>query len=399
MVERKIPITEAIHRVQVKTYGNINLEGVEGDNLLVNAKSGDAITIMQSDDVIYITAMDRCDIQVPANLEVTIEKALGSLHIKALDSPIHCEKVLGNIIINGAGKVSIEKIGGNCSIKDISGDATVEKIGGNFVADSFSNLVIEKIGGNCLLKNGRQALNINKVGGQFTGEGLSGSVAIQRVGGNLVCNNLSFGGTTKIGGDAQLGLSGLPEKTSITAGGDIRLHVPVDLTNVKFVLSYDGTLNFNAAGIKISKNNKGFEQVLGNGEALIEIRAGGNISITDEPWIAKEVHEDVKDHFDFSDTSFSETIHDQVRRASEMASSRISEAQKRLDAIQSRIGSDFGEQVEMAFGASGLSAKTQAEQAQKSVTDEERLLILQMLQDKKISVDEAEQLFRSLEKK
>jgi hypothetical protein len=34
----------------------------------------------------------------------------------------------------------------------------------------------------------------------------------------------------------------------------------------------------------------------------------------------------------------------------------------------------------------------------KGVSDEERLLILQMLQDKKITVDEAERLFKTMEK-
>ena len=74
MFERKIPITEAIRSLKVKTYGNINLDGIEGDTLFVTGKTGDTITIMQTGDVIFITAMDRCDLQVPANLEVTIER-------------------------------------------------------------------------------------------------------------------------------------------------------------------------------------------------------------------------------------------------------------------------------------------------------------------------------------
>jgi len=398
MFERKIPITEAIRSLKVKTYGNINLDGIEGDTLFVTGKTGDTITIMQTGDVIFITAMDRCDLKVPANLEVTIEKALGSLHINSLQSPLQCEKVLGNVVISGASTARIEKIGGNCSIKNISGEAIIEKIGGNFVADSFSNLVIEKIGGNCLLRNGSQTLNINKVGGQLSGEGLDGSVTIQRIGGNLTCNNLSFGADTKIGGDAHFGLFGIPAKTSISVGGDIRMHISADLTNVKFLLSYDGILDFNVGGVIVNKNGKGFEQVLGNGEAIIEVRAGGNIIITDEPWVTRDLADDIKAHFNTSTASFSETIHEQVRRASEMAASRISEAQKRLDEIQSQIGSDISEHVDMVIGASVLSSETQAPQAQKSVTDEERLLILQMLQDKKITVDEAEQLFRSLEK-
>lgn len=398
MVERIIPITDAIRRVQVKTYGNINLEGVESDSLLVIAKNSDAITIMQSEDVIYITAMDRCDLQVPASLEVSLEKILGSIHIKSLKSPIHCEKVLGNVMINGATNVGIEKIGGNCSIKDLSGQGVIEKVGGNFVAENFSHLVIEKIGGNCLLKNGQEKLEINKVGGQFSGEGLRGFVIIQKVGGNLICNNLTFGARLKVGGDAKLSLSGEPDITNLSVGGDVHLTLPTELTNVTFKLNHNGLASFHTAGINVSNNTHAFEQVLGNGDDLIEINAGGNITVTDEKWVPTEIDNSVKVDFSFSESNFSETIHDQVRRASELAATKISETQKRLDEFQSKVTRDIDRQEMIGFDPADAIQKPHHVDKAKHVSDEERLLILQMLQDKKITVDEAEQLFKSLEK-
>lgn len=399
MVSQNIPINDQIKVVHIKAYASLKIQGYEGEQVNVSSTHPDTLTVVKSGEAIYVTAMNSCELAVPKGLVVHVEKALGSVRCQGIQNSFQSEKILGHLVIDGAKSVSVEKIGGNCCLRNISDSIKVQKVGGNIIAENFAQLDAEKAGGRCLLKNGKGVVQIGKIGGGFSGERLQGLVNIEKVGGDYKSDSNQFGFTTKVGGDIDLSLLGAVADTVIHAGGDIQLHVPKGLNDIHLVAVTEGDLQIKAAGMDISLENEVFDRNIGNGGPLLDIKAEeGDILITDEPQTTQEVVGDLSMYFDIEERGMHEMIHDRVQKATELADKRIEAAQKRLDQMQSKFGVHIDGINIPSISIPPINIPPIPPRTKKGASDEERLLILQMLQEKKISVEEAETLFRSLEK-
>jgi len=398
MAKYSVPLAENIRSVNVKSYGNLKIQGNDLTEVDANSSNSETTTIVQSDGVVYVTAMSNCVLSVPKNLPIVIEKGMGSVHCKGMAEEIKIQKVLGKLVVDGARSILIEKIGGNCSLWQIDESIQIDKIGGNLAVENFNKLQVDKMGGNCLLKSAEGEISIRKIGGNFSGEGLKGSLLIEKVGGDFTCDRCSFGINLSVGGDVTTLLSGEVTSTSIKAGGDIKAYISKDVKDINLSLSAEGDIKIKALGLDVSVENNPYEQSIGNPTSTLELSAGGDIHLVDSPWQEPETVGDLSAHFKNGEMSVNELVHDQVRRATEMASRRIEEAQKNLEQIQSKVDVKFDEIKTPNISIPPIPSIPIKPAPKKGASDEERLLILQMLQEKKITVDEAEKLFRSLEK-
>jgi len=419
MTAKSLSVNEGTRSVHIKTYGNLQVSGGAQPEVVVNSSDPASITLVQTHNVIYLTSMTDCSLQIPPHLSVSLEKCLGSARFTALEAPIQVEKVLGNLHAENTAVLKVEKVGGNCALNGVTKSVTVEKIGGNLTAENSTGITVEKMGGSCLLKNCFGDVAIRKVGGDFACSGLKGIASIDKVGGDFKCDQSHFGLKTHVGGDITLLLSGTPAHTNLKAGGDVKLYLPPDLTDVKLSLYPSGELKIQALGLDQTQEDSTFEHTFGDPNVTLEVYAGGDITLLDTPWANGEVVGDLSSAFSSETVSVNQLIHEQVRKATELASRKIEEAQKNLDQIKIEIKGDEFKIPKIKIpdisipgvppipgvpnvpGVPDMHKANVADQSadvRKKATDEERLLILQMLQEKKITVAQAESLFRALEK-
>jgi hypothetical protein len=119
----------------------------------------------------------------------------------------------------------------------------------------------------------------------------------------------------------------------------------------------------------------------------------------------EEILGDLSDQFEFEESAFDEMIRSRVDSATKMAEAKVKSAEIRLEQIREKLEKQRGIDIDFGFGESEKRVRppgtpippVKRAAGKKGATDEERLMILQMLQDKKISVEEAEMLFRALE--
>ncbi|MFH1446292.1 MAG: hypothetical protein ABIG43_02645 [Chloroflexota bacterium] len=398
MANHKIPITKEIKSVHIRSYGTLRIKGSETDEIKSSSSDYETLTVVQSGDIVYVTAMNSCDLELPMDLPVFVEKAMGSVHSEGLKNAFRSVKVLGSLIVDGARSVDVEKVGGNCAIRNIEEKVNIEKTGGNLVAESITSLRAEKTGGSCLLKDVKGEIQISKIGGSFSGQNIAGSLDISRVSGDYTCDRSAFGIVLKVGGDIQTKMTGELALSDIKAGGDIDLYLEPGTSNLSLSLGAGGDISVAIGDLDVQVENQVYEVALGTGEIPFSAKAGGDISIADEDWQVPEIVGDLSAYFEESGPALNEVIHEHVRRATQLAEKRIEAAQKRLEHIQAKIDIDFGDLGIPSILIPGMPKKASSPKAQKGASDEERLLILQMLQDKKITVEEAEALFSTLEK-
>jgi len=396
MANYKIPITKEIKSVHIRSYGKLKITGSETNEIISSSSDLETLTVVPSDDVVFVTAMNSCDLEVPMDLPVFVEKAMGTVCCTGLKNEFRSEKVVGSLIIDGARSVDVQKVGGNCAVRNIDEMVNVEKTGGNLVAESIASLRAAKMGGSCLLKNVKGEVQISKVGGNFSGQNIGGPLDVSKVGGDYTCDQSAYGLALKVGGDIQTKLIGELAASDLKAGGDIDIYLEPDTSNLKLSLGAGGDISVHIGDLDVQLENQDYEVDLGDGEIPFSAKAGGDTTITDEEWQVPEIVGDLSAYFEASGPGLNEVIHERVRRATQLAEKRIEAAQKRLEQIQAKMDIDFGDLGIPSISIPGMPKASP--KAQKGATDEERLLILQMLQDKKITVDEAETLFSTLEK-
>jgi hypothetical protein len=231
---------------------------------------------------------------------------------------------------------------------------------------------------------------------------------VGNVGGDLEVDAIGGKFESKVGGDVELKLTD-PRLAPIriTAGGDIRVMLPSD-ANAQLSLMAGGDVS-----IHMRDNQGEFEHevrdiVLGEGGALVDLKAGGDIEITDKEIISFNFG-DAFNTFDHNWDQFSEEIEKRVSRAVSQtmrsADMAARQAEKATQRAQDRIKESL-EKIQGRVNSSGrgsrftnVSFENPAEpvKAEKNViSEDERMLVLKMLAEKKISVEEAEKLLKAL---
>jgi hypothetical protein len=293
-------------------------------------------------------------------------------------------------------------------VRDASGDIRIEKVGGNIVAADTAAFKCEKIGGSCIAKNIKGDFSLEKAGGSMKAQWIEGTMRVEKLGGSFTAKDIFLEGDLHVGGDIRLINPKFgAHRAELYAGGDVQLEVTDEFTDAAFELrSGDEDIRIKLAQDELTINSGHYEYQVGNAASKIEVAAGGSISISSPFDPDEEVVGDISNRFQYEESPFSEMIRERVESATRIAEAKVKTAEIRLGQIRDRVEKHRGFNINVDFDKTEPEVDfEQPEQpvppvsrppGKKGATNEERLMILKMLQDKKITVDEAETLFNAL---
>lgn len=393
-------------QVHVKAYGSVQIFGIEEKEVRCEIKSPQLATLIEENGQVFVTANDSCDLQIPISSLLEIEKVMGSAKISGVKSQIDVTKVFGNLVLFDIDTAIVEKVGGNFSVSKAAGRVQVEKVAGNLTVEDVDTFICEKVGGSCQIKNVSGKLEIQKAGGKFLGESIGNLVGGTKVGGSFTARGIQFSGDLNVGGRIKLINASFTNNQNIRAGGSIDVTLAEDQKNFIFKLrSGDGKIRIKVQEDDVEHRGGTYEYQIGQGEMMVTLASGGRVSLTDQVDLEEEIVGDLSDQFEFEESAFDEMIRSRVDSATKMAEVKVKSAEIRLEQIREKLEKQRGIDLDFGFGESEKKVRhpetpippVKRPTGKKGATDEERLMILQMLQDKKISVEEAETLFRALE--
>ena len=394
--------------IHLKAYGGVQIFGQAQTEIQCEIDAPQLATLVEEDGHVYVTINSSCKLTVPENASIQIEKGMGSVKISNIKGEISVEKALGNLVLSDIGAAAIGKVGGNFSVRKSSGSVQVEKVAGSLVVDDVSSFGVEKIGGNCRVKDLRGDFHLEKTGGRFLGQNIEGLTTVEKLGGSFIARKIRLAGDLKVGGNIELDDVVFESDLSLKAGGDIELVLGQAMKDASFEIHSGGEgIRIKAQGEDLAIDDYNYNLKLGDGSISLYIAAGGDILITDEPKAEEDIVGDLSDHFKFEESAFSEMIQERVDNATRKAEVKIKSAQIRLEKMQEELEQKGGFKFDIELGEAlgrepspiPVRPPTSVPRpgAKKGASDEERLMILKMLQDKQITVDEAETLFKALE--
>jgi hypothetical protein len=372
MVKQVISMNSEQAAVTIRAHADLSVKGWEQREISIEGGSRHSFNIQQDGNAISITATEDCLIMLPADSRVIVERVGGDAHISNLAGDLVCQKIGGDLTMLQVGKIAVEQVGGNCQVFQAAGD-----------------------------------LESHKVGSDFIGKDVQGATLIERVGGDFLLQGAGGTVNTRAGGDVRVSLAqAQPGSSNLTAGGDIQIHLPPDAGVALKASSGGETIRIDLAGQSEIIEEHFYEARTGDAQANLTLKAGGDVTITDRPWdetILEDIEEDFQEHLHFHsleddlNTRIQDITERTVKEASKRAEKRVQEALLRIE----RRSHNFDPHpvtfnTEVPLKPSRPAAPPEPSEP---VSNEERMMILKMVESKKISVEEAEKLLEALEGK
>ncbi len=304
------------------------------------------------------------------------------------ESTLHLEACMGDLRIKAIqGSVEVAACNGSLDVRD-GGELHVTGVQGNFSARRMrANLHLETIGGDALVKD---------VDGQF---------AAQAIGGDLRLRDVNGGISAMTGGDANVRFSPVPwQAYRIEAGGDVLCRLAEDASANLELHSGKQEIRLRLAQGSQTLTEEHHEFVLGEaqGAPSVYLKAGGRLTVRQNPEselitsgkapadLALQIESQVLAQLDLAEAQLDAQLSD---LAAQLGGTPLPDevrhrTQERLQQARQRIRHKM---------ARFQGARRRAAEAHEPVSEDERLTILHMLQEGKITSEEADRLLAALE--
>jgi len=382
--------------IQVGARSKINVASVPGDlqvvgwerNELMAKTDGGQLDITSSGEVSSVACDADLILYTPREASLIVESIGGDADLRALVGATEIENVGGDLSLRNVGPMEVTNVGGDLSLRGCSGD-----------------FLVKNVGSDASLRDVQGSVGIGWVGSDLYLRGARGDVAINA------------------GSDAVLYLQPKSAvKYAITAGSDVLLRLPAQM-DAELILQGGSSESIRVDLPDVEAFQEGSMRTLklGTGLAKISVTAGDDVVVTsraDEWESMAEFDGNARDESIFSGEvpGFSSELHERINqkvqeatlRAMEKSTRAQARAQSRADAaIRRAEGKMRAHDRRMKAGGVFIGRwKSSPDQpaspvppTDQPVSDEERLTILRMLQDKKISMEDAEKLLAALEGK
>jgi len=302
--------------------------------------------------------------------------------------------------------VVVSTVSGDCDLRDIQSSVQIGQVGGDLTGQRLGRISIEAVGGDCEIRQVAGEAKIRHIGGDFLGVELSGVLTVDGVGGDVDLITHHGDVSIRAGGDVTISLAdGFEGMVDLRAGADVTIGLPASC-NVKLDLTAGrGEIVYRWGGERQIIENHQDVRTIGNGNALIQAKAGDEVIVmdqlrTDERWQRgfdrqEERWQRAQQRVRAWERATDETNR-RIAAASERAARKAEEAARRAE---QRVQETMKRIEQRKHGWSGMGGVFNGVPVKppSRVSDDERRLILQMLAEKKITAEEADRLLRALE--
>src|SRR5687767_231335 len=344
--------------------GDLSVVGWDGEDILIKTDE-DELTLQQNGEAVSFSCTDDVSLRIPRDASLSIERIGGDMALRGLMGNLKIKEIDNDLSMRDVGSVAIDTIKADFSLRGAKGNLYVKSVGGD--------------------------VSVRDVEGNITFDSVADDMALRGARGNVKVN---------VGEDVVVYLEPKADGAySITAGDDILLVLKPD-ANVTLSMNGD-EIDVDWPDVENQEDVTERVLVLGDGSAKISLKAGGDIRVTNNAEAGNSA-EDFGNfagmNFDWS--GFGERISRQVEQATTKAAKRAEEAARRVERHAERHARRWRGNLKVGpwnWETGSRGVPTPPAPPSEPVAEEERMAILKMLAEKKITAEQAEQLLNALE--
>ena len=377
MFERTFETSPTPHVTVTESLANLVVRGSQGDRLTVRVRgeAGD-VDLDRAGEAFTLVARADCTLTCPSATTLTVVTAQGNLKVGGVDGPVAVGTAHGNASLRAVGPAAVEQVFGNLRVRRVTGD-----------------LRAQTTRGSARIHGVEGSLSLGQVDGNLVADGLGGGLAVEKVGGNV-----------------RLGPPFSPGQAyRLRANGSLKLHLPAD-ASLRLALSAHGGIRSRVPGLVLEEVEGRTEGVLGTGEASVEADVGGNVSLQSlEPEFESAEGPD----FAVDLEGLSAQIEARIAESMSEMEARLGESMGWMESeeFRQRVGRS-AEDARRAAERAAERARLRAERAERRwrrasgrrpdrrrepATDEERMRVLRLVEEGKVTPEQAADLLAALE--
>ncbi len=428
-MEKRLTLSAENALVELEMHRNVRVKGTDGLEVVAQVQDdSDGLVLEANAEGAFLRSEKDCSVLLPRQARL-VAVVHGNAAFKALEGELKIEGIDGNLDLRSVGATRIEVVHGNLEAKNIMGDLLVEKVEGNAnVRDVQGEFKVETLEGN---------LQLDDVDGGASAQ-VSGNVSLRldpapdanyqiRAEGNLLCNlsadasvrvhvteaarvvlNLPGSEGKKHNAPFQVTLGEGDAEMTLAAGGNVLLagQVPAWESMPEPGFEFGGEFEDMAETIS--------QQVTQQMQAQMDLLEQqlnstlSNLSATmGVSGVSREHAERIRQQAQEASQRAMERAQEKMRRAQERMEHKMATIQQRAAqralhqaAAERRADEMRNRRTAFRFGFTEPQFPQPPQPPQPSVppvSEEERLVILKMLEQKQITLEQAEQLLAALE--
>lgn len=343
------------------------------------------------------------------------------LHLEDDTLSVSCDGAL-ILYMPGQSDLNVNSVARDVDLRAVTGNVRIENIGGDAQIRNTGKAMLNNVARDLNVRNLLGDFVCNNVGDDASIRQVQGAVSLGNVGADLYLREVVGNVGATVGADAVLYWQPQSGCTcQVTAGGDILLRVDGD-ADAAFDVQGGGpeSIRIDLPGFVPGDDAAQRVFTLGSGAASVRLIAGGDVVVTSraDEWESKIEFDTFARYLEFDPgriaeraSQIAEEVTRRAMRHAQRAESQSERVQRKVEAALRRAEEKIraAERRSMHMGFSFGRASDEAPRPpvpprppappSDPVSDEERLVILRMLQEKKITLSEAEKLLAALEGK
>ncbi len=366
-------------RLVIVCHGDLDVRGSERPDTMVETDTA-PFTVSPFAGGARVESPDSCAVRMPEGGHVEAGHVLGDLRLRGIAGEITLGTVGGSCYARHIRSLKLEQVRGELHIRNLAGTAAIGQVHG------------------CLMLRGiAGSVQVGTVGGDILGRDISAPVEIGRAYGSLTLRTGFEAGTT----------------SRFNVQGEAVFWIPAD-ASVRFILPAESRIALDK-GVESLPGEEGRVVQFGSAAATVYVTGAHSIAIRQQSEHDEEtaftytfsLGADLSEHlagisaeletqFAMLETRMSsipERVRSHVEKRLHSARRQVEAAQRRVEREMRRAQREAG-RTHSAGAASQAGQRTSAGQP---ITEEERLMVLRMLEEGRINVQEAEQLLAALE--
>ena len=381
-MSQRFDTSDAPHITVVRCQRDLAITGSDPRQVVVEGHREEP-SVERQGEALTITAKEDCVIHCPPGASLTIKQVDGDLSAQGLTGPLAIESARGDVTLRGVGPTTLREASGDLEARGVEGE-----------------LHIQEVRGDAKIRQVTGKVKLESVRGDLSARDLEAGAVVEHVGGDVSLNTALAAGMSyrveasgdisakvEIGSGARLTLE----------GGEVHCRLPLQVTE-------------RASGRIVG--------TLGDGSAELILRAEGDLSVMergeDSGWQGsgqwESAMESWSQQFETQMADMQRKLEERLanipyvdgekvaRRAQEAAERARRQAERAAERARARAERASRKPEHRGHGMRWTWSPPQPPKPPaEPISDAERMAILKMVQDKKITADEASKLLAALE--
>lgn len=258
--------------------GKLTIKGLETNKIKCESKNRQLLKTEEKDNKIFLSSQGNCKLIVPLKSNITIKSVKGNF--------------------------SLNRVSGELSIGEIMGAANISNV---------INLSVKTINGSANIANVDDLLSIKAVHGNLSLKDVFGKTIITQCSGNISVSGISGGFELKTSGNTILNIDPDPVKDyKVTSTGNIFCQVPAN-TGFEAKLNSKSGIQVNAPFIELEENEPNSKHIqIGDGGSKFDFASVGKITLSVEGHYGKFSSSDANDIAHDALSFSSEVVHETI---------------------------------------------------------------------------------------